>query len=120
RSRPSKPRATRGVPWRINRSKMWSSSPFTAKRSKVLSPNFPLAAGGSALARSRQRRSCRRNLMAGTTNVVMETSQGTITIELNGDAAPITVQNLLSYVDEGFYDGTIFHRVMPDFMIQGG
>ena len=58
--------------------------------------------------------------MAGTTNVVMETSQGTITIELNGDAAPITVQNLLSYVDEGFYDGTIFHRVMPDFMIQGG
>jgi peptidyl-prolyl cis-trans isomerase B (cyclophilin B) len=50
----------------------------------------------------------------------METSLGTISIELDGDKAPITVQNFLSYVDEGFYDGTIFHRVIPDFMIQGG
>jgi peptidyl-prolyl cis-trans isomerase B (cyclophilin B) len=58
--------------------------------------------------------------MPGTTNVVMETSMGTITIELEGDKAPITVQNFLGYVDEGFYDGTIFHRVIPDFMVQGG
>lgn len=58
--------------------------------------------------------------MPGITNVVMETSLGTISIELDGDKAPITVQNFLSYVDEGFYDGTIFHRVIPDFMIQGG
>jgi cyclophilin family peptidyl-prolyl cis-trans isomerase len=52
--------------------------------------------------------------------VVMETSKGTIEIELDGDKAPISVANFLRYVDEEFYDGTIFHRVMPDFMIQGG
>ena len=52
--------------------------------------------------------------------VVMETSKGTIKIELFADKAPVTVKNFLSYVDEKFYDGTTFHRVMPDFMIQGG
>jgi peptidyl-prolyl cis-trans isomerase B (cyclophilin B) len=50
----------------------------------------------------------------------METSLGSIKIELDGDRAPITVANFLSYVDDHFYDGTVFHRVMPDFMIQGG
>jgi cyclophilin family peptidyl-prolyl cis-trans isomerase len=54
------------------------------------------------------------------TPVIMETSLGTIKIELDGDKAPITVANFLSYVDEQFYDGTIFHRVMSNFMIQGG
>ncbi len=54
------------------------------------------------------------------TLVTMETSLGRIKIELDGDKAPITVANFLTYVDEQFYDGTIFHRVMPDFMIQGG
>lgn len=58
--------------------------------------------------------------MPGITNVVVATSLGTITVELDGDKAPITVQNFLGYVDEGFYDGTIFHRVIADFMIQGG
>ncbi len=58
--------------------------------------------------------------MPGTTNVVMETSMGTIKIQLDGDKAPVTVQNFLSYVDEGFYDNTVFHRVIADFMIQGG
>ena len=52
--------------------------------------------------------------------VVMETSMGTIKIELAADKAPITVKNFLSYVDDKFYDGTIFHRVISDFMIQGG
>jgi cyclophilin family peptidyl-prolyl cis-trans isomerase len=52
--------------------------------------------------------------------VVMETSLGTITIELNESRAPITVKNFLQYVDNKFYDGTVFHRVIPDFMIQGG
>ncbi len=52
--------------------------------------------------------------------VVMDTSKGTIKIELFEDKAPITVKNFLTYVDEKHYDGTIFHRVMPDFMIQGG
>jgi cyclophilin family peptidyl-prolyl cis-trans isomerase len=52
--------------------------------------------------------------------VVMETSEGTIKIELFADKAPTTVKNFLNYVDEKFYDGTTFHRVMPKFMIQGG
>jgi cyclophilin family peptidyl-prolyl cis-trans isomerase len=52
--------------------------------------------------------------------VVMETSMGEIEIELFEDKAPITVKNFLSYVDDKFYDGTIFHRVIDGFMIQGG
>jgi peptidyl-prolyl cis-trans isomerase B (cyclophilin B) len=58
--------------------------------------------------------------MPAPTNVSVETSLGTITIELNEEKAPITVQNFLAYVDEGHYDNTIFHRVIADFMIQGG
>ncbi|HEX6928791.1 MAG TPA: peptidylprolyl isomerase [Gammaproteobacteria bacterium] len=54
------------------------------------------------------------------TNVILDTSQGEIHVELYADKAPITVENFLKYVDDGFYDGTIFHRVIPDFMIQGG
>ena len=52
--------------------------------------------------------------------VVVETSLGTIKIELFEDKSPITVKNFLSYVDDKFYDGTVFHRVIPDFMVQGG
>src|SRR5580765_5855985 len=52
--------------------------------------------------------------------VVMETSMGAVKITLFQEASPITVKNFLQYVDEKHYDGTIFHRVMEDFMIQGG
>lgn len=52
--------------------------------------------------------------------VVIHTNNGSITLRLFRDKAPITVENFLRYVDEGFYDGTIFHRVVPNFMIQGG
>lgn len=52
--------------------------------------------------------------------VLMETNFGSILIELYPDKAPETVENFLAYVKEGFYDGTIFHRVIPNFMIQGG
>jgi peptidyl-prolyl cis-trans isomerase A (cyclophilin A) len=52
--------------------------------------------------------------------VLIKTSKGDITLELFADKAPITVKNFLSYVDAKFYDGTIFHRVIKDFMIQGG
>lgn len=52
--------------------------------------------------------------------VIMETSEGTIKIELWADKAPITVTNFLSYVDEGLFDSTIFHRVIENFMLQGG
>jgi len=52
--------------------------------------------------------------------VVLDTSMGPITIELDRAKAPISVDNFLKYVDAGFYDGTIFHRVIPGFMVQGG
>jgi peptidyl-prolyl cis-trans isomerase B (cyclophilin B) len=52
--------------------------------------------------------------------VVMKTSMGDITLELYMDKAPVTVKNFLGYVDDKFYDGTIFHRVIKGFMIQGG
>ena len=52
--------------------------------------------------------------------VLMKTSLGEIVLELNREKAPISVKNFLSYTDKEFYDGTIFHRVMSTFMIQGG
>lgn len=59
---------------------------------------------------------------AGSNNprILMETSLGAITVELFPDKAPVTVKNFLVYVNKGFYQGTIFHRVIPGFMIQGG
>ena len=58
------------------------------------------------------------NLKAET--VIMETSKGSITIELDSEKAPITVKNFLQYANDGFYDSLIFHRVIKGFMIQGG
>ena len=55
-----------------------------------------------------------------TPRVVMETNHGRIVIELYADKAPITVKSFLQYVDDQYYDGTIFHRVIAEFMIQGG
>ena len=52
--------------------------------------------------------------------VVFDTSKGKIVLELYPDNAPETVKNFLNYVDSKYYDGTIFHRVIPNFMIQGG
>jgi cyclophilin family peptidyl-prolyl cis-trans isomerase len=54
------------------------------------------------------------------TVVVIDTTMGAIEVELNDQKAPQTVKNFLSYVDDKFYDGTIFHRVINSFMIQGG
>jgi peptidyl-prolyl cis-trans isomerase B (cyclophilin B) len=55
-----------------------------------------------------------------TTTVQLETSAGTLRIELDDAAAPETVKNFIAYVEAGHYDGTIFHRVIKGFMIQGG
>jgi len=76
---------------------------------------FLLLTVGSALTdapKSKQR--------GGKPMVVFSTTLGDVTIELYPEKAPITVENFLAYVDAGFYDGTIFHRVVPGFVIQGG
>lgn len=52
--------------------------------------------------------------------VKLHTSKGIITLELDAEKAPVTVENFLQYVRDGFYDGTIFHRVIDGFMVQGG
>ena len=52
--------------------------------------------------------------------VLIETSMGSISVELDMENAPLTVENFLAYVDEGYFVGTTFHRVIPNFMIQGG
>jgi cyclophilin family peptidyl-prolyl cis-trans isomerase len=52
--------------------------------------------------------------------ITIQTSEGTIKADLDEEKAPITVENFMRYVDDGHYDGTIFHRVIPSFMIQGG
>lgn len=63
--------------------------------------------------------SCTVALAAGPV-VEMQTSQGTIVIELDADKAPDTVANFVQYAESGFYDNTVFHRVIDGFMIQGG
>jgi peptidyl-prolyl cis-trans isomerase A (cyclophilin A) len=61
------------------------------------------------------------NLMAAPApHVILDTSFGQIEIELEQDKAPISTKNFLGYVDSNFYNGTIFHRVIPGFMVQGG
>jgi cyclophilin family peptidyl-prolyl cis-trans isomerase len=52
--------------------------------------------------------------------IKFETSHGDFTVEVDEKSAPISAENFLRYVDEGFFDGTIFHRVIPGFMVQGG
>ncbi|MEW8212731.1 MAG: peptidylprolyl isomerase [Candidatus Thiodiazotropha taylori] len=59
-------------------------------------------------------------LLADPVKVLMKTSMGDITLSLDQEKAPKTVENFLQYVRDGFYDGTIYHRVIKDFMIQGG
>jgi len=60
------------------------------------------------------------NASAENPRVLIKTSMGDIELELDADKAPLSVKNFLRYVDEGFYNGTIFHRVINGFMIQGG
>lgn len=60
------------------------------------------------------------SMAAPNITVEIKTNHGTIVLELNADKAPVTVENFVRYAKDGFYDGTIFHRVIPGFMIQGG
>lgn len=61
-----------------------------------------------------------QDLVPQYSGAVLRTNKGDITLELYGDDSPVTVNNFLHLAQEGFYDGTSFHRVIPDFMIQGG
>src|SRR5262245_62110183 len=77
---------------------------------------------GPGRARTRDRRTqLTRNTRAFMSNTVQfKTSLGEFTVELEPKDAPISVENFLKYVDDGFFDGTIFHRIVPGFVIQGG
>ncbi|MFB3108678.1 MAG: peptidylprolyl isomerase, partial [Candidatus Binatia bacterium] len=65
-------------------------------------------------------RAVRAQDLADTPKVIFSTTLGNFVIELYPDIAPITVKNFLAYVDAGFFENTIFHRVIPGVMIQGG
>ena len=84
---------------------------FRLARILALVPVALLAVGGARAQTPEQE---------GDPVVVLETSLGSIEIELDAEKAPISTANFLAYVDSGHYDGTVFHRVIPDFMIQGG
>jgi peptidyl-prolyl cis-trans isomerase A (cyclophilin A) len=58
--------------------------------------------------------------VVGNPEVVFETTQGKLVVRLFGNKAPVSTRNILDYVNAGFYDGTIFHRVIPEYVIQGG
>jgi cyclophilin family peptidyl-prolyl cis-trans isomerase len=78
-------------------------------RNAIAATLVAAALGGAAVAAEK-----------GNPMVVLSTSIGDMKVELNREKTPVTVQNFLGYVKAGFYDGTLFHRVIPGFMIQGG
>ena len=80
-----------------------------------------LAAGFCALLAAGCLAGCQKNEAAGLHHAeITVQNMGTISVELDGDAAPITVENFISLANEGFYDGLTFHRIIDGFMIQGG
>jgi len=79
-----------------------------------------VAAAGAAAADATAPAAAPKDAAAAPVNVIFATSLGDLTIELWPDKAPLTVANILKYVDAGFYDGVVFHRVIPGFVIQGG
>jgi len=85
---------------------------FTCTPNKALSVRLSAAAGGSEFFTS--------TLEVPKPQVTLATSLGNVVIELEPAAAPLTVDNFLAYVNAGFYNGTIFHRVIKDFVVQGG
>ena len=92
------------------------------KQAICIGAMFALACGVVSAAQEQTNMATNVPAPASVTNVtvVMTTSIGAIEIELFADKAPISVSNFLAYADTGFFDGTIFHRVIPGFMAQGG
>jgi cyclophilin family peptidyl-prolyl cis-trans isomerase len=82
---------------------------------------FALTIAGPASAQdTAQKKTTQKKSEEAPVQVVLKTNQGDITLELDKAKAPVSVNNFLAYAEEGYYDSTIFHRVIPDFMIQGG
>ncbi|MDX3894232.1 MAG: peptidylprolyl isomerase [Pusillimonas sp.] len=79
-----------------------------------------LAFGPAGASQAASSTSTEGQSMSTTPRVKLQTSMGDMVIQLDADKAPKTVDNFLTYVKEGFYDGTVFHRVINNFMIQGG
>jgi len=90
----------------------WPADSFPQHQETIMLKRIALAACSVLLA---------GNLLAAENpRVLLTTSLGEIELELEAEKAPVSVENFLGYVDSGFYDGTVFHRVIPGFMIQGG
>jgi peptidyl-prolyl cis-trans isomerase A (cyclophilin A) len=87
---------------------------------RTLITMFAVILIGTAALFAQQSKVSKMDQPKGNPIVVMKTSMGTIKIELFEDKAPISVKNFLSYVDEKYFNGTVFHRVIKGFMIQGG
>jgi len=121
----SKPQAPRGglflTPGRP-KAKTVRQSPFSVLRLLACAFALACAAPLAAHAQASSTLSSPKGTpsMSTTPRVKMQTNYGELTIALDADKAPKTVANFLNYVKEGFYDGTIFHRVIDGFMIQGG
>ncbi len=89
--------------------------PVSVRLAAVLAAVLLAAGSGPAIAQSSETPMKKEKPV-----VVLNTSLGDITVELDAEKAPVTVENFLKYVDDGHYDGTVFHRVIPNFMIQVG
>lgn len=95
------------------------SLPSLRQLGAVLFASALLAAGPAAAAADSPTKQGTPS-MTTDTRIKLQTSQGDIVIELNAEKAPKTTENFISYVRDGFYDGTVFHRVINNFMVQGG
>jgi peptidyl-prolyl cis-trans isomerase A (cyclophilin A) len=95
-----------------DRPRLWLADSFPTIRKDIMLKRIALAACTVLLA---------GNLFAAENpRVLLTTSLGEIELELEAEKAPISVENFIGYVESGFYDGTVFHRVIPGFMVQGG
>ena len=95
-------------------------APLEAEDVKSREPEPPKPAPKKAAPKKEVAEKTALKEVSGKPVVIMETTKGTIKIELEAEKAPETVANFLQYVDDKFFDDTIFHRVMKNFMIQGG
>ncbi len=94
-------------------------SPSLRTLSLVCAASLALSSIGTAQAAS-STSTQGKSAMSTTPHVKLQTNHGDLLIELDAEKAPKTVENFLTYVKEGFFDGTVFHRVINNFMVQGG